>query len=90
MNHVEIIVYGRVQGVGYRYFVIRVANRLHVRGWVKNMPDGTVKVVAEAPENDLEIFIDELKKEHSSAYIEKVNIIKSDNLENFKNFEVRF
>jgi acylphosphatase len=90
MENLEIVVHGRVQGVGYRFFVISLAKRFSIKGWVKNMPDGTVKVVAEANKNDLEIFVDELKKGPSSAYIEKVNIIKSDALENFKNFEVRF
>ncbi|MBI4860404.1 MAG: acylphosphatase [Candidatus Riflebacteria bacterium] len=44
----EFIVTGTVQGVGYRYFAQRVAVRLGVRGFVRNLPDGSVQVVAQA------------------------------------------
>ena len=40
------IVHGRVQGVGYRYFVERVASGLNVAGWVRNNEDSTVEVLA--------------------------------------------
>lgn len=43
-------VQGRVQGVGYRYFVQREADALSVTGFVRNLPDGTVEVVAEGAE----------------------------------------
>ena len=47
----RFVVKGRVQGVGYRYFVVREANALGVSGFVRNLPDGQVEVVAagEAP-----------------------------------------
>jgi acylphosphatase len=44
---------GRVQGVGYRYFVSREAESLDVAGFVRNLPDGSVEVVAEATEEAL-------------------------------------
>jgi acylphosphatase len=43
-------VMGRVQGVGYRYFVLREAERLGVAGFARNLPDGSVEVVAEGTE----------------------------------------
>jgi acylphosphatase len=46
MSAVRFVVHGRVQGVGYRWFAFREAQRLGVRGWVTNLPDGTVEVVA--------------------------------------------
>ena len=44
---------GRVQGVGYRYFVLREAERLHVSGFARNLPDGRVEVVAEGSDEAL-------------------------------------
>ncbi|MGH9259436.1 MAG: acylphosphatase [Acidimicrobiales bacterium] len=48
------IVRGRVQGVGFRWFVWREAERLGLAGWAHNRPDGAVEVVAQGPEAALE------------------------------------
>ncbi|MCF6505857.1 acylphosphatase [Blastococcus sp. MG754426] len=47
---VEVLVSGRVQGVGYRYFVRGLAQRAGLSGVARNLPDGRVEVVAEGPE----------------------------------------
>ena len=47
MDAVRYIVRGRVQGVGFRWFVMREAARLDLAGYVRNRPDGTVEVVAQ-------------------------------------------
>ena len=47
------VVQGRVQGVGYRYFVLRQADALGVRGFARNRADGSVEVVAEGPDEAL-------------------------------------
>jgi acylphosphatase len=56
------LVTGRVQGVGYRYFALRHAQELGVAGFVKNLPDGSVEVVAEAPEGPLRTFEERLRR----------------------------
>jgi len=48
------VVHGDVQGVGFRYFLMREARRLGLRGWVRNRDDGTVEFVAEGRRSDLE------------------------------------
>lgn len=50
MTSRRYLVSGRVQGVGYRYFVLREARALAIAGWVRNLPDGAVEVLAAADE----------------------------------------
>lgn len=57
MKRATIIVKGRVQRVGYRDFVVEIANGLNICGIAKNLPDGTVRIVAEAEGEILEQFI---------------------------------
>ena len=49
LRAVEFTVTGRVQGVGFRWFVLATARKLELRGYVRNRPDGSVKVVAAGP-----------------------------------------
>jgi len=48
MERITAIAKGRVQGVGYRYFVMECAHATGVHGFVQNLPDGTVEMVAES------------------------------------------
>ncbi|VVC00738.1 Acylphosphatase [uncultured archaeon] len=50
MQHVKLIASGRVQNVGFRDFVCRIASSLSLVGYAKNLPDGTVEIVAEGSE----------------------------------------
>ncbi|HKI88828.1 MAG TPA: acylphosphatase, partial [Draconibacterium sp.] len=61
MIQYEINIKGRVQGVGFRYFTQKKANEFHIKGWVKNSPDGRVEIVAQGDETDVNTFIDHLK-----------------------------
>lgn len=54
---VNLNVYGKVQGVGFRYYTHKKANELGILGFVKNMPDGSVYIEAEGDPVKLEQFI---------------------------------
>ena len=56
------IVSGRVQGVGFRFFAERAARRTGVRGWVRNLPDGSVETVVEGEEPAVMRYLDEMRK----------------------------
>lgn len=56
------IVVGRVQGVGYRYFVLQQADALGVCGFARNRPDGSVEVVAEGSDDGLEQLAERLRE----------------------------
>ena len=53
MASYRYLVQGRVQGVGYRYFALRAAEELGVSGFARNLPDGSVEVVAEGTDTAL-------------------------------------
>jgi acylphosphatase len=55
----HVLVRGRVQGVGFRWFVRETARELGLAGWVRNRPDGTVEVAAEGSAN----LLDQLRRE---------------------------
>jgi acylphosphatase len=73
MASYDYIVSGRVQGVGYRYFVMRVAKQLGVAGFVRNLPDGRVEVVAEGSEAALAELEAQLRAGPSFASVEGVD-----------------
>lgn len=69
---IDATVIGRVQGVGYRWFVLDAARRLGLRGWVANEPDGSVRCVAEGPRQDLEALVAELERGPLNARVQRV------------------
>ena len=62
VNAFQARVKGRVQGVGFRYSTVQEAQRLGLKGWVKNISQGDVEVWAEGPEKKLSIFLAWLRK----------------------------
>lgn len=65
-------VFGRVQGVGFRWFVRREAGRLELDGWVSNESDGSVRVVADGPRDRLETLLDALRVGPPASLVERV------------------
>ncbi len=57
MKRVQLIVHGRVQGVGFRYFATMEAHRYNIAGFVRNRHDGTVEIEAEGPDPELAAFV---------------------------------
>ena len=57
MERVDITVSGRVQGVAFRWFTVQQALSLGLTGWVRNRPDGSVRMVAEGPRTALEALV---------------------------------
>jgi acylphosphatase len=55
---VSISVHGKVQNVGFRYYTLKTARQFNIRGFVRNMPDGSVYIEAEGAQADLETFTD--------------------------------
>ena len=68
------IVRGRVQGVGYRFFAERAARELGIRGWVRNLPDGTVETLADGDDEAVQKYMDRLRKGPLGSRVDAVEI----------------
>jgi acylphosphatase len=73
MASYRYLVRGRVQGVGYRYYVMREASALGVAGFARNLADGSVEVVAEAADEVMEMFEDRLRQGPSFASVKALD-----------------
>jgi acylphosphatase len=69
----DATVHGRVQGVGFRYFVLREAMGLGLSGWVANTADGSVRCVAEGPHDQLERLLVRLHEGPAAAIVDRVS-----------------
>jgi acylphosphatase len=79
---------GSVQGVGFRYTTINVAQRFKVTGWVRNESDGSVKCVAEGEKDELDRFVAAVQ--HAmDGYISDTQITTSAATGEFRGFDVR-
>ena len=85
----EATVHGRVQGVGFRYYVVDAAMSLGVTGWVANEQDGSVHCVAEGPRRDLERLLATLHDGPISADVEWVDEVWMPPTGRFSSFGIR-
>ena len=90
MKRTHIIVSGRVQGVFYRHNTNIIANRLSLKGFVRNLPDGNVEVVAEGDEEKLNELIEFCKKGPVGSDIENVKIEYEKPTKEFNTFSIRY
>lgn len=72
MRCVKVLVYGEVQGVGFRRYVWSLAKRIGLRGYVKNLDDGSVEIVIQGNSDEINEF---LKKLNSTQVFTITNIV---------------
>jgi acylphosphatase len=88
-SRLEADVRGRVQGVGFRFWVVRRATALGLTGWVANELDGTVRCVAEGPPDGLDELERLLRAGPMGAVVEDVRAVRMPAVGAFRGFEVR-
>ncbi len=71
---VILTIHGKVQGVGFRYFIKQKADWLGIKGFVKNLMDGTVQVEADGEPEMLQLFIQQCQTGPSHVWVEKIDI----------------
>jgi len=90
VRRVRFVVTGRVQGVGFRWFVRAEARPLGLTGWVRNRPDGAVEGEVEGRDDAIEALIPCLEVGPPSAIVTNVDISEiSDEVPEYKHFEIR-
>ena len=86
-KHVNIKVSGKVQGVFFRASTQETADAFQVKGFVRNEPDGSVYIEAEAPEEKLEQFIQWCRRGPARANVQECKVVEG-TLKNFSRFVV--
>ncbi len=86
----HVIVQGLVQGVSFRYFTIRLAEKLNLTGWVRNVGRDKVETVAEGEEDSLKAFLAEIRIGPPSAHVTNIEIKWSKPLYDLKYFQLKY
>ena len=90
MKRAHVFYSGHVQGIGFRYTAEDIAESLGLKGWVKNLSDGRVEVVAEGEEGDIKEFLDKILKGPLGRYISDAEVSWEKPTKEFDSFEVAF
>jgi len=88
MDRVHLIVQGMVQGVGFRQGTRSEATQLGLTGYVKNLPDGTVEIVAEGPSQAINQLLEWAKQGPPMAQVKQVDINYHDANGEFSDFTI--
>ena len=90
-QRLNVIVHGRVQGMGFRFFVLQQAVRLGLTGWVRNLAGGTaVEVLAEGDLVSLQELLAALHQGPDAAYVRDVKYHFSPAKGEFREFDIRY
>lgn len=90
MVHYHIFITGKVQGVGFRYFAQMKAIQYEITGWVKNLPGGSVELVAAGDKENMNMFLDELRNGNPFAKVKDMKITELESTEPFHSFIIKY
>ncbi|NPC91818.1 acylphosphatase [Bacillus sp. WMMC1349] len=89
MLQYRMIVDGRVQGVGFRYFVQMEADKHKLTGWVRNHDNGTVEICAEGPEESLKSFLKTVKQGNPFSNVTNIQV-ETKQAEGYQKFKISY
>jgi acylphosphatase len=90
MKHYHIIVQGKVQGVGFRYFTALQAGEFDLVGFVRNSEDGSVEIEVEGAEDRIKHFIEKVKGGSPFSRVNKLSYSEQNHLANFSSFKIHY
>ena len=85
----HIIFIGRVQGVGFRFTAHRITHRHQLTGFIRNLPDGTVEMFAQGPDQDIDDCIQDIK-DYFGDYLRETRLQEIPPDPKYKNFRITF
>ncbi len=80
---------GRVQGVGFRFTALDMARRYNLTGWVRNLPEGTVEMLAQGTSDDIDNYLRDIGQSFT-GYIRETRIEESPFNPRYKDFKITF
>ena len=90
MIRYSITVSGRVQGVGFRYFVQLTACRLNLTGWCENLMNGNVQIEVQGIEKDITSFISAIKTGNNFSRVDDMNLTNFPIIHDEKKFKIKY
>jgi acylphosphatase len=87
-RRIQVLYSGQVQGVGFRYSVRSVATGFDVTGWVRNLPDGGVELIAEGAKDELEAFRQAIRESGLDHFIRHEDVSWQEARSEFRGFEI--
>jgi acylphosphatase len=84
----QILYYGKVQGVGFRYTVKTMATGFDVAGTIRNLPDGQVELLAEGAKDELKAFSQAIRDSGLGHFIQKEAVSWNEAQNEFRGFEI--
>jgi acylphosphatase len=90
LSRVHVVISGRVQGVAFRFYIQRWAAELGLTGWVRNLYDGRVEVLAEGKKDDLDELLTRLREGPRQAVVENLDVVWEEPTGEFPDFRVAF
>jgi len=86
LSRARITIYGVVQGVGFRYFTLRIARKLGLVGYVQNLKNGSVEIMVEGEKRTILKLIEEVRIGPPGASVENLKIVWETPKEDYKDF----
>ena len=86
----KILLSGRVQGVGFRYFAESIADKYSVKGYVRNTVNGKVEIVSQGEEEEVRAFIEEVKKGPAFSVITGASLEEIPGNKSYNTFEIKY
>jgi len=86
----EVVLSGRVQGVGFRYFVESIAGKYDICGYVRNTYNNQVEIICQGEDEDIKNFIDEIKKGPTFSAVTDIRIDEIENSKKYSIFEIKY